>query len=177
MFLPVRMRMELEWIGKPADAFRFRFSVFGFALLTFPDRKSRRARWLARKLAAGIERLLDFSAPPREAKPEPAKSDRKRPGLDFAVWALRRGYALVSGVTRRMELRCGGVDPALLGTLTGVVAVLRGATGVRKLVWVPDFAPGPARVALDWRLSASVWRLVQWVGDSYFDRNRRRRDF
>lgn len=145
-------------------------------MLSFPARKSRRSRWIARKLFAWLDSLIApkaDSAPPDQA-PAPKKR-RELPGLDFVVWALGRSKSLLVLLTRRLELRCGGVDPAALGAFTGVVAIAQGVVGWRKLAWFPDFAPGPARGSVDWEISISVWRIVSWIGESFVDKKRRTR--
>lgn len=176
VFLPVRLRFTLAWIGGDRSALRFAFRIWGVPILVFPSRKSRRSRWIAQKLFGWLDTLISSKMnPPVADKPAPPKKARKLPGLDFLIWAVGRGKHLLILVTRRLELRCGGVDPAALGAFTGVVAIVQGLVGFGKLVWQPDFTPGPVRASMDWELSISVWKIVSWIGETFVDKKRRGR--
>lgn len=145
-------------------------------MLSFPGRKSRRSRWFAKKLFGWLDSLIAPRTDPSPTEEPPAaKKRRELPGLDFVVWAAGRSKSLLLLLTRRLELRCGGVDPAALGAFTGLVAIAQGVVGSRKLAWYPDFAPGPARASADWEVSISAWRIVSWIGETFVDKKRRSR--
>lgn len=174
--MPVRIGLTMDWNGQAQNSLRLAARIWGIEVLVFPDRKSRRSRWVARKLFGWLERLITSKMnPPTTDEPRAPKSVRKPPGLDFLIWAAAQAKNLLLLVTRRLELRCGGVDPAALGAFTGVVAIVQGVVGTRKLVWLPDFAPGPVRLRVDWELSVSVWKFVSWIGESFVDKKRRGR--
>ena len=176
VFLPVRLRFTLAWVGGERDPFRFVFRLWGVPLLVFPGRKSRRSRWLAQKLFGWLDSLIG-SKTGSEPTPKPSAPRKKRelPGLDFLIWAVGRGKSFLFLVTRRLELRCGGVDPAALGAFTGAMAIVQGMVGFGKLAWVPDFSPGPVRGSMDWEVSVSVWKIVSWIGETFVDKKRRGR--
>lgn len=151
--------------------------LWGLRILQIPGRRPRRTttrlgKWLFDKLDGVLARQETNRDSAKDASSEkPPKARRSRPGL--FRWVARSLVDLLGRLTRRLRVRCGGVDPALLGALSGVVAILRGALGTRRLEWIPDFAPTALRVEIRWDLSLSVWKLFRWGGESFLDRNRR----
>lgn len=173
VFLPVRIRLVLGIDRSLPDPLLFELRIWGIRILRIPDSRSRRSGWVGRKLARWIESFLVSSKDRDESSPpSPVEKTRKPMSTSFVLWAARRGMVLVGRLTRRFELSCAGIDPALLGTLTGVFAIVQGALGVEKFGWAPDFTPGTLRVRLGWDLSISVWKLVKWVGETFSDRKR-----
>ena len=69
-----------------------------------------------------------------------------------------------SGFTRRLEVTLGGIDPAVLGILTGTVGGIAAAAGLRRFRWTPDFTAESFRFRLHWRLSISLFGFLIWVG-------------
>jgi len=174
VFLPVRLSFAARFDQGAASPLGFVVRLWGIRILSFPRPRSRRSSWIGRKLSRWIESLLSPSDKPEDGPVKPPKASKPlRPG--FLFWAAGRGMNLVSSLTRRLEVGCGGIDPALLGTLTGVAAIAQGALGTKKFRWNPDFAPGAMRLDLKWTLSISAWKLVVWTGETFSDRNRQPR--
>jgi len=117
-----------------------------------------------------------LSRPEDRPRSVPSETTRRKSSpwrFGFIRWAVLRVAALGAQLTRHLQVRCGGIDPALLGTLTGVAAIFRGIIGTRRFDWIPDFAPSGPRVEVRWDLSISIWKLVRWTGETFVDRNRR----
>jgi len=121
-------------------------------------------RRLANRLVDKVLRALPIpSAQPAKPKPEPARR-RPVPSRLF-LWALKAVGRFLSQFTRRLEFRLGGVDPALLGILTGLLGGIAAAVGLR-LLWIPQFQPGPFRFRLRWTISISMFGILLWLGRS-----------
>jgi len=97
------------------------------------------------------------------AKPVPAS--RRRKPMRLIWWLLKSVARFLSRFTRRLEFRLGGVDPALLGLLTGLLGGFAAAVGLR-LRWIPLFQPGPFRFRLRWTVSISLFGILVWLGRS-----------
>lgn len=123
-------------------------------------------RWFDSLLAPDPER-------PKDVSPTPSKRTSSKWGFGFLRWAALRLTNLIARLTRRLQVRCGGIDPALLGALTGGAAILHGILGTRRFAWIPDFAPGGPWIGVRWDLSISIWKLVRWTGETFVDRKRR----
>jgi hypothetical protein len=76
--------------------------------------------------------------------------------------AFRAGGRFLGRFTRRLEVDLGGIDPALLGILTGTFGGLAASFGIRRFRWRPDFAASSFRFRLEWRLSISLFGILRW---------------
>lgn len=149
--------------------------VWGIRVLRLPGRVSPRSSVVGRWIFRRIDQVLNHvDGPPSKPAEDTAPTPKKR-SMDFKFlrWAAGRTAILLSTVTRRLQVRCGGIDPALLGTLSGIAAIAQGALGAKKFVWVPDFAPTTGFVEVKWEVSISILKLVRWTGESFAGRNRR----
>jgi hypothetical protein len=98
-------------------------------------------------------------------KAEPVAGAKRGNPTRLVWWALKAAGRFLSRFTRRLEFRLGGVDPALLGFLTGFLGGMAAAFGLR-LRWIPEFQPGPFRFRLRWTVSISLLGILLWAGRS-----------
>jgi hypothetical protein len=174
IFLPLLVRFEFGAGKELSPPVWMKLRVWGLCILRFPGKRSARSSAVARWLIRGMDQVL--SRPEDRSAPVPKEQTRRKSsrwGFGFLRWAALRMASLGSRLTRRLEVRCAGIDPALLGTLTGVAAIVRGIMGTRRFDWIPDFSPSGPRVEVRWDLSISIWKLVRWTGETFVDRNRR----
>jgi hypothetical protein len=173
VFFPVRISLAGRFAANSDSPFQLVVRLWGLKILNFPQRRSRRQGWIGKKLSKWIESILTSSGAPQEDKPIKKPSTRRFPlKPSFVMWVAGRAMRLLARITRKIEVGCSGVDPALLGALTGVVAIAQGAFGTSKFRWNPDFTPGSLRIDWKWSLSISGWKLIVWAGESFLDRNR-----
>lgn len=174
VFVPLWIRLEFGAGKELTPPVRIELRVWGLRVLRFPGRRRAGSSALGRWLVRGLDKML--SRPEDRSSPASAPTSRRsssRWGFGFLRWATLRVAALGLRLTRRLQVRCGGIDPALLGTLTGVVAIVRGMVGARRFHWIADFAPSGPHMEVRWDLSISIWKLVRWTGETFVDRKRR----
>jgi len=119
-----------------------------------------------------VNRLLDrflrafpSRSPEKPRKDAPATGRRADP-FQLAWWALAAMGRFLSQFTRRLDIRLGGIDPALLGGLTGFLGGVGAALGAERFSWIPEFQPGPLRFRIRWTVSISLVGILLWVGRS-----------
>lgn len=175
IFLPLLIRLDFGVDEESTPPFWLEARVWGLRVLRFPGRRSPRASVLGRWLLRWVDRILTRSEEPTPSAPAPTAPRRRSPrwSFGFARWAAGRLASLGALLTRRLRIRCGGIDPALLGSLSGVAGIVGGALDLRRFNWIPDFAPSGPRLDVRWDLSISVWKLVRWTGETFVDRKRR----
>ena len=158
--VPVRATLQVGWEERIP---LFEVRIWGVSL------KRRRPPALLRRI---VNRLLDrflmafparSSEKPRADAPTPV---RRTDPLRLAWWAIAALGRFLSQFTRRLDLRLGGIDPALLGGLTGFLGGIGAALGAERFSWIPDFQPGPLRFQLRWTLSISILGILLWLGRS-----------
>jgi len=171
----VRLSFAVGYRQGDSNAFRLEIRLWGIRIFSIPSRRSRRSGWIGRKLSRWIESFLSSKPAETAETVEKPTKPRKKSRSGFVIWVAGRAMNLASRLTRRFEVGCGGIDPALLGSLTGVAAIVQGALGTKRFGWHPDFAPGAVRIEVKWTLSISIWKLVAWTGETFTDRNRQPR--
>jgi hypothetical protein len=160
LVVPVRATLLVGWEERIP---LFEVRIWGMSL------RRRRPPALLRRL---VNRLLDrflrafpsrSSEKRREGAPAPV---RRADPVRLAWWALVALGRFLSHFTRRLEIRLGGMDPALLGGSTGFLGGIAAALGIERFSWIPEFQPGPLRFRLRWTVSISVLGILLWVGRS-----------
>ena len=128
-------------------------------------RRRRLPNWIRRRANKALEKALESFPSPidQPAKKKPVAKPRRGSPVRLVWWALTMLGRFLSKFTRVLEFRLGGVDPALLGILTGILGGAAMATGLR-LRWIPMFQPGPFRFRLRWTISVSLLGIFIGVG-------------
>jgi len=159
--VPVRATLLVGWEARVP---LFEVRIWGMSL------KRRRPpaflRRLANKLLDAVVRAIPPPSPENPRTDAPTKVRRTGPLLGFAWWTLSALGRFLSQFTRGLDIRLGGVDPALLGGLTGLLGGVAAALGAQRYTWIPDFQPGPFRFRVRWTVSASLAGILIWVGRS-----------
>jgi hypothetical protein len=138
----------------------FEVRVWGFSL-----RRRQLPGWIRRRANKVLDKAIR-SLPSPSGEPvrdKPAPTPRRGNLMRLAFWILRVLGRFLSQFTRVLEFRLGGVDPALLGVLTGILGGASAALGFR-LRWIPLFQPGPFRFRLKWTISISLLGILLLAG-------------
>ena len=170
LLVPLRATLQVGWDeGIPL----FEIRVWGLTL-----RRRKLPSWIRRAANWVLDRILRRLPGPKAPAPkaERATSSKRGNPTRLVWWALKVVGRFLSQFTRRLEFRLGGVDPALLGVLTGFLGGIAAASGLR-LLWIPEFQPGPFRFRLRWTVSISLLGILLLVGRSasHFPRKTTRR--
>lgn len=162
VFLPLRFTLVVGWDRM--------LPLFDVRIWRFSLRTSRPPRWLRRLGERVLDLLVGKVARPKTApvKPVPTAmpSGRKLHLPAFLRALLEAGLRFLARFTRRLDFQLGGIDPAILGMLTGFCGGLAAAYGIRKFRWEPDFGSVAFRFRLEWTLSISLFGLLLWAGRS-----------
>jgi hypothetical protein len=159
LLVPLRATLQVGWDeGIPL----FEIRVWGLTL-----RRRKLPSWVRRWANKAMDRILRALPSPMAGvpKPTPAASSGRKDPMRLVWWGLAVVGRFLSQFTRRLEFRLGGVDPALLGLLTGILGGIAAAAGLR-LRWIPQFQPGPFRFRLRWTISISLFGIFLWLGRS-----------
>ena len=158
--VPVRATLQVGWEERTP---LFEIRIWGISL------KRRRPPALLRRLVNGLlDRFLKAfpsRSPETPRKDAPTPSRHANP-FRLVLWVLAALGRFLSQFTRRLDIRLGGIDPALLGGLTGFLGGIAAALGAERFSWIPEFQPGPVRFRLRWTVSISVLGILLWVGRS-----------
>ena len=140
----------------------FEIRVWGIAV-----RRRKLPSWIRRRAGKVLDKAMRSlpgpSADAADAK-RPSPTRRSDP-MRLVRWGLATAGRFLSHFTRRLEFRLGGIDPALLGFLTGFLGGVAASVGLR-LLWIPEFQPGPFRFRLRWTISISLLGIFLWLGRS-----------
>lgn len=159
LFVPLHATLQVGWDeGVPL----FEIRLWGLVL-----RRRKLPSWIRRAGNKVADRILRTLPGPAEksTKRKSVPVFGRRDPMRFVWWAFMAIGRFLSRFTRRLEFRLGGVDPALLGLLTGILGGAAAAMGLR-LRWIPQFQPGPFRFRLRWTVSISLFGFFLWLGRS-----------
>lgn len=162
LFVPLRVSVLVGWSERP----RFELHVWGIAL-----RRRRLPSWVGRLGMRGVDKLFERLGRKPKGVDSSGKPANKGVPLNwrrilgrFGWWGARTLLGFLSRITRRLDIQLGGIDPSVLGILTGTVAGAGAALGFERLRWLPRFEPGPFRFLFRWTISISLFGGILWLG-------------
>lgn len=165
LLLPVSVVVAFRWDHGNADKWSLSLRLWGVNLLRFPAaRRSMRAETdseAPKGIPPWLGKLVEWTAA-RWRRMRTRKQDGTRKGRDPVELLKGLGRVFLIHPTRGLRVELGGIDPALLASIHGLVLSLRPLLPGRgdRFRMTPDWTVFQPRVRLIWSMRTSCARLL-----------------